>query len=236
MTRALFRKDISGQKFGRLTVQSFSHTDAHRRATWVCLCDCGKTALVAGISLRNGHTASCGCLFDERAELGTLRHGYSNTPVWNAWVRMRSRCDKTSMDRFENYGGRGISYCDRWSVFENFLEDMGEPPEAGTLERKNVNDNYTKENCEWISADAQYSNKTTTLWVEFQGKRHSFRDLVKASGLKYDTAYARFKTYGWPIERVFAQIKPASLHDHGKSPDTQQRPDSQSNADHHPDK
>lgn len=211
MAKALTRKNIVGQRFGRLLVDSFSHTDERRRAQWNCICDCGGKTVVAGISLRCNHTMSCGCLQDERQKYGAITHGYTNTPVWRAWRAMKHRCKGKNFDRYMNYAGRGISYCDRWKSFENFLADMGEPPLGFTLERIDVNGNYEPSNCKWITADAQYSNKTTTLFVNFHGEKYSFRDLVKASGIKHQTAYARYKTYGWTAERTFASINPSDV-------------------------
>lgn len=211
MTRPLTRKNIVGEKFGRLTVESFSHTDGRRRAQWNCVCDCGSKCIVTGISLRCNHTMSCGCLQDEHLKSGSISHGYTNTPVWKAWRAMRYRCRSKNNDRYMNYAGRGISCCERWNVFENFLQDMGEPPAGYTLERIDVNGNYEPSNCKWITADAQYSNKTTTLFVSFHGGKYSFRDLVKASGIKHMTAYARYRTYGWTAERTFGNVDPSSV-------------------------
>lgn len=211
MAKALTRKNIVGQVFGRLTVESFSHTDGRRRAQWHCICECGNKCVIPGISLRSKHTMSCGCLLAENLKYGSFSHGYTNTPVWKAWRAMRHRCRSMKIDRSKNYAGRGIKCCERWNSFENFLQDMGEPPNGYTIERIDVNGNYEPSNCKWISADAQYSNKTTTLFVYFHGEKYSFRDLVRASGLKHMTAYARYRTYGWTAERTFSNVEPSSV-------------------------
>lgn len=205
------RIDIAGQRFDRLTVIGFSHVDVARRAMWLCRCDCGSERLAAAALLRNGHTKSCGCMLRERLAQGSLRHGQSDTPAWAAWARMKSRCEQPTAQRFANYGGRGIGYCERWKSFENFLSDMGQPPAGFTLEREDVNGDYEPGNCAWIPADAQYSNTTRTLRVVLHGVEMPFRDLVAMSGINYETAYARLKTYGWPPERVFPNLKPEDL-------------------------
>lgn len=126
-------------------------------------------------------------------------------------MQMRSRCRNPKVDRWASYGGRGISVCDRWQVYENFIADMGHPPEGYTLERRDVDGNYEPSNCHWVSADAQYSNKRATVRVMLHGHEFPFRELVAASGIKYATAYARLYDYGWTPERTFPNLRPESL-------------------------
>lgn len=230
MARHLFRVDLSGQKFGLLTVVAFSHVDELRRAIWVCACECGGQTKLAASILRSGHTRSCGCMLAKRLALGTLRHGKSKSPIWATWIRMHQRCYAPSTQRFKNYGGRGITVCEPWHTFENFYADMGDVPAGMTLERMDVDGHYEPGNCEWVSADAQYSNTTRTVRVVFHGVEIPFRVLVAASGIKYETAYARLRTLQWSPERIFPDIKPESLHEHVPRQGTLPSPDSQRSA------
>src|SRR5262245_36332321 len=124
------RKDdlAAGQRFGRLTV--LLRHDGHRKAMYYeCLCDCGNTRRVRGYDLVRGRSKSCGCLNRELiatiAKLGhNRRHGQTGAPEYTAWRNLRARCDNLSYPSFKHYGGRGITYCDRWRTFENFLADM----------------------------------------------------------------------------------------------------------------
>lgn len=221
-------KNLSGMKFGRLAVTGFSHIGSGRRAFWNCDCDCGKQCVTAGIAMTTGHTLSCGCLGAEVKERGTkLRHGKTKSKVWNSWLAMIQRCTYPRNDRFVNYGGRGITVCDRWMQFDLFYEDMGDPPEGHTLERKNVDEGYSKNNCEWIPAKDQYYNKTNTLRVCIYGYEVPFAWLVHKSGVKMQTAYARMFRYGWSPEKTFPNLKPESLHDGPGVPAPAVRPDIQ---------
>lgn len=209
-TKAL---DISQQRFGRLVVISFSHVDGRRRAIWRCVCDCGSECEVAGVSLRCGHTKSCGCLGIETRARGTkYRHGKTRSAVWNAWVQMMNRCYNEKTQRFKNYGGRGIKVCDAWQKFDNFYSDMGDPPSGHSLERINVNGNYEPGNCVWVEPAAQYINKTNTRKVRIFGQEVPLSLLVKISGLNYSTAFSRLFTYGWSAERTFPNLRPEDLH------------------------
>ena len=220
MPRAKQRDDLLGAKFGLLTVVAFSKVDELRRAIWECQCACGSVVNLATSVLKSKHNISCGCALRERLSVGKLRHGLTGTKVWQAWVNMRSRCYKKSAARYANYGGRGIKVCDRWLVFENFYSDMGDVPQGMSIERINVDGDYCPENCKWATSKEQGGNKTSTLMINLFDNAYPFATLVKLSGLKTATAYARLKQYGWTPEKTFSNIKPESLHAHGKHQDT----------------
>lgn len=86
-------------------------------------------------------------------------HGMTGTRVHYAWLAMRSRCNNVMAMRYDDWGGRGIGYEKRWDTFENFYADMGECPEGLTLERKDNEKGYSKENCVWATASAQAYNR-----------------------------------------------------------------------------
>lgn len=144
-------KDITGNRYGRLVVQSLLDTRAGY-ARWNCLCDCGTAAVALGTHLRSGNTTSCGCLQRETAYRSKFKHGRRNTPTYWSWQNMIRRCADKRGKRYSRYGGRGIEVCERWrKSFLGFVEDMGESPGLGySLERKNGDLGYFKENCEWI--------------------------------------------------------------------------------------
>src|SRR4051812_11862110 len=122
-------KDLTGQRFGRLTVLGYARTIG-KVSTWRCRCDCGAEIIARGDKLRGGRTGSCGCLNADLARARRLTHGESgnaaNTREYVAWARMISRCENPDDISFENYGGRGITVCTRWrSSYVDFLADMG---------------------------------------------------------------------------------------------------------------
>lgn len=152
--------DLTGQVFTRLTVVKESTERKGGSIVWECLCDCGNYASVTSTHLVREKTKSCGCLSKERLAEGRFKHGKSNTFEHDSWRSMKARCYNENNSRFEKYGARGISVCERWlNSFENFLVDMGEAPEGLTLDRIDVNGNYCPENCRWADIYTQNFNQ-----------------------------------------------------------------------------
>lgn len=149
------KKDLTGHRFGRLTVMKDVGVVKQRYYSWECLCDCGNIVIVNGSNLRRGFTKSCGCLAIDKA----TKHGMCGTITYNCWSGIIKRCNNPKATNYKNYGGRGIKVCDRWLKFENFLEDMGEKPENLTIERSDNKLGYCKENCCYASHTVQARNK-----------------------------------------------------------------------------
>lgn len=154
-------------KFGRLTVIKQGKTGNHRQLYWVCNCDCGTKAVeINGSSLRKGITSSCGCYQREIvSKLNTgnqycKTHGMINTSEYTTWAGIKDRCNNQNNAAYKNYGGRGITVCDRWrDSFENFYEDMGpRPSDKHSIDRINNNGNYELCNCRWTTQLEQLRN------------------------------------------------------------------------------
>lgn len=155
-------RDITGQRFGRLVVVAV-HTRARRvpqtDTTWLCQCDCGRQRIVPRGSLVGGYTQSCGCLWRERiTKHGQTTH-YRFTGTYTSWKSMKRRCSDPNYHQFKDYGGRGITVCERWLTFENFFADMGQRPKGHSIERVDNNAGYSPENCVWIVSRDQHKNK-----------------------------------------------------------------------------
>lgn len=177
--------DISGQRFGRLVVVSEAPKLPRKKAgtRWHCRCDCGKKITTETGALRSGHTQSCGCYHKDQVADASSTHGMTRSPEWRAWRAMVARCTVPTNGSYPNYGGRGISVCDRWRTFENFIADMGPRPPGTTLDRyPNNNGNYEPGNCRWATRSQQDSNKRTTVMVTFEGKTKTYSEWARELG------------------------------------------------------
>lgn len=138
------------------------------RFFWKCRCICGTERYICGTKLRSNKTKSCGC----KKISGTGRkskHGMYKTREYSIWRKMKNRCLSKKSDHYNNYGGRGITICNRWLEFANFYEDMGSAPNNYSLDRIDVNGNYCKENCKWSSQIEQKNNKRNTVYATLNG-------------------------------------------------------------------
>ncbi len=204
-------KDMTNQYFGNLKVVAFAGKNNRGEATWKCVCSCGNETVVTGNKLRSGWTKSCGCLQERNRQRGIHKsHGMTNTKLYIIWQNMKRRCNDPNDIMFKNYGGRGIAVCNEWlSGFEAFLRwanDNGYK-EGLSIERIDVNGDYSPDNCKWISKKQQYLNRTDSHRITAFGKTQTIKEWADESGLKYDTIERRINQYGWDPEEAVT-IKP----------------------------
>jgi len=167
----LNRLEFAGQRFGRLTAV-FARADRRGEAHWSCVCDCGNEVVVRAGHLRDGSTRSCGCLKNELTSTRMLTQRYALKPghvrrggsarsrEYRSWDAMRARCTNRKCKDFPDYGGRGITVCDHWKSFANFLADMGpKPSPQHSIDRRDNDGNYEPGNCRWATALEQRHNR-----------------------------------------------------------------------------
>ena len=149
--------DLTGRRFDRLTAQwpaGRGHAHGHgKHVHWLCICVCGTLCVIKAGDLRSGNSQSCGCR--------RTKHGHSTptTPTYRTWLHMLDRCRNPNTRKWKHYGGRGISVCERWRKFENFLADMGRRPLGKTIDRfPNKDGNYEPGNCRWATKREQLDN------------------------------------------------------------------------------
>ena len=174
-------KNISGQKFGKLTVIKLHKRNNRKVILWLCKCDCGNEAVRDGENLKNKqHISSCGCLVAELAKITSTKHGKTKTRIYRIWSNAKQMCSNPKNTKYYNYGEKGIKIYNKWLIFENFWEDMGESYKRHvkkfgemntTLDRfPNQNGNYCPKNTRWATYSQQNSNHSKNPNDERIGK------------------------------------------------------------------
>jgi len=194
-------RNIIGLKFGRLTVISFSHRNHLHKRCYKCKCSCGNEKVIESQSITDGRTRSCGCLHDEVAGNRARTHGKSGSATHGIWQGMMNRCFTKSNEHYSRYGGRGITVCERWLKFENFLEDMGERPDGLTIDRIDGNKNYSPDNCRWATWSEQRANQARNAFGTYQGETLCAAHWAKRINTS-KTTIARWLRTGRTVEDV----------------------------------
>ena len=193
-------KDIPAETYGRLTTVGLPFTiysGNKYRAYQQCVCSCGTLKQYRLSSLKSGDTRSCGCLMREIASKCNSKHRCCGTSEYRAWASMLARCLSTTHHAFHHYGGRGISICERWRVFENFLADMGQKPSPKhSLDRIDNSGNYEPSNCRWATWVEQANNKRSSHMVTIGGVTDTLPNWCRIHDISYNCVQARLRL-GW---------------------------------------
>ena len=211
-TTPLRGEDLTGRTFNYLTVLSFAgwHFPPCRRHDkfWLCRCSCGNLTTVKQGHLKSNDTKSCGCfraLFTHRRPV--VVHGLCRHPLYGLWEGMKSRCSYPRHIAFKDYGGRGIQVLEPWrSSFQSFYDDMASSWKPGlTLDRKDVNGPYCKDNCRWATHIEQGNNRRNNIRIEFRGETHTISEWSRIFPHLYKQTIIDRIRRGWTIEETFTE-------------------------------
>lgn len=212
MRKAWNFKDLTGQKFGRLTVISRSEPHISKGGfvivQWNCQCECGKICTVKSQSLTTGKTKSCGCLARELTSKRSRTHNKTHSRLFNIWSNMKGRCYNKNNQKYYRYGARNITICDEWKDnFETFYEWSMNNGYADDLsiDRINNDGNYEPSNCKWATNIEQANNKSINHFIEYNGESHTLAEWARIKGLSYKSLSLRINTHHWDIERALTQ-------------------------------
>jgi len=195
------REDNVGEKYGDWTVLSLEKIGTTSHPKWLCECKCGTKKPVFIHSLKRGSSRSCGCNRAQIMREQFCTHGMTGTQTYGTWEKTKNRCNNKNHDQYAHYGGRGISICERWSDFENFLSDMGERPDGMSLDRIDNNGNYEPGNCRWVTQKEQNRNKRNSRILKFNNEERCMAEWAEILGISNKTIYERLKR-GWSVEKA----------------------------------
>jgi hypothetical protein len=191
------KQSLIGQIFGKLKVIEEAPPIRNSKGTslvcWKCKCECGVIKILPAQQLIRKTTKSCGC-----SRISSLiTHGHCKDGVvsseYRIWQGFIKRCNNPKCKSYPDYGGRGIKVCERWMKFENFLEDMGARPKGKSLDRKNNDGHYCKENCRWATRIEQQSNTRTNRMVTVNGVTGTMSEMARKFGIGVGTLWYRLE-------------------------------------------
>lgn len=205
-------KELKGNQYGHLYVLEDFHGKGNLHYC-KCICDCENHTIknVRACHLLAGAIDNCGCVTKERLKKSSTHHGMKFTRFYMTWQNMKDRCHNKNSIAYSNYGGRGITYCERWEKFENFRDDMYESyiehckqyKEKDTfIDRIDVNGNYCKENCRWVTRSVNNNNKRNTHMATYMGVTDSVANWCRKLNLNYKRVIRRITDFGYTFEEA----------------------------------
>lgn len=202
--------DLTGKRFGRLTVVK-KHDDPTKKYTlWECKCDCGNTKIARASLLKAGRTKSCGCYLPEHNYAMNTTHGWSKTHLYAVWNSMKGRCYNCNNHNYKRYGERGITVCEEWkNSFETFRDwAISSGYKNGySIDRINNDGNYCPQNCRWTDVKTQNNNRRVSLMFTHNGKTQNLSSWCEELNIPYLRTWERIMHYGYTFEQAISLPK-----------------------------
>lgn len=205
--------DLTGKRFGRLLVLSKAET-RKGQTFWNCKCDCGNIVAVNAYSLKIGETKSCGCLQKEIQSHNASTHSLSNDKLYKVFKRMHERCYNKNCKSYKDYGGRGIKICEEWlNDFKRFYtwayENGYDSTKNGndcSIDRIDVNGDYSPINCRWITKKQQANNRRNSRYITYNGETHTLAEWSNMYNISQRLLWARLFKLKWDIEKALTTL------------------------------
>lgn len=191
-------KNLVGQHFGKLTVIKRVGTK-HRKALWLCHCECGNEKTVTTDQLTTGQTKSCGCL----KNIDKIKHHKTGTRLYIIWANIKQRCYNIKSTSYKRYGARGITLCSEWQQFEPFYNwaIQNGYQDNLSIDRIDNNGNYEPANCRWTTRKEQARNTRRNRYITINQKTHCLSEWAEIKGIKISQIEGRLRD-GWTYERA----------------------------------
>ena len=200
------RRNLIGERYGRLTVLERDLSKNSRKSYWLCRCDCGNTKSIRGDSLSK--IQSCGRVKKEQDKINldiSYNHNMTHNPLFSVWNAMMNRCYNQNHKSYENYGGRGICVCEEWHDVKNFCEwtKLSGYKKSYTIERIDVDSDYEPSNCKWIPQNEQAWNTRKTVYIDVNGKSIPLAKTARRLGIEPCLVWHRWKRGITDFDKLF---------------------------------
>ena len=196
-----------GMKFNKLTILKSADKDNHGNTLIKCLCDCGNEKILTLSAVKRGVIKSCGCgkkAYKESFIKEHITHGHSKTRLYRIYHGMITRCNNPKREDYKHYGGRDIKVCDEWYnnylAFEKWALSNGYDKSL-TIDRIDVNKDYSPDNCKWVTRKEQSRNQERTVYLTYNGEKKPMSEWAELLGISYWTLRSRIK-YGWTDKEI----------------------------------
>ena len=216
------KSNLIGLSFGKLTVISYEGIKEYKCGRkdnlWKCRCECGNEIILTQSYIKTGK-ASCGCVKREKARKQMTIHGQHDSKLYNVWNTMKNRCLNPNVKCYNRYGGRGITICEEWKIFTNFMKwayaNGYKDNHDLSIDRIDNNGNYEPNNCRWVTLSIQANNKRNNHKVIYKGELLSINQIEKITGVDHRYICKKLQK-GWDIETIITSTPQIGNNQYGK--------------------